>query len=328
VKICFFGAGAIGCFLAGHLTRLPGCSVSVVARGAQLDALRRDGLEVQSVRGTFRVAVQASDRPDALGVQDYLFITLKANQLDAALASFAPLIGESTVILPPTTGLPYWFFDGVADRGLRLARVDPDGRQRRAMPPSQVLGCVYWMPVEMVRPGVVRQHGGEGSFPVGEPDGSSSMRAQCLSAAMTEAGLDAPLNHDIRSEIWMKTVSSLCLNPLAVLTQASLGEIANQPAVAALVPRLMQEADALALRLGITPTTPIERRVQLAFGGGAHRMSMLQDLERGRPLEFESLQASFEDMRALAGLPTPTLDVVMALMVLRARTAAGGAMVA
>jgi 2-dehydropantoate 2-reductase len=322
MKICVFGGGAIGCFLAGHLAQVPGCTVSVVARGAQLEAIRRDGLVVHTPRGELRARVQATDRPAELGAQDYVFVTLKSNQVPAALPGFAPLLGEDTVVLPPTTGIPYWFFDAEHGGTLRLGRVDPDERERAAIAPRRVLGCVYWIPVEVIAGGVVRQHGPFGAFPVGEPDGSITPRVSLLSEAMQAGGLQAPVSRDIRAEIWMKAVSSLCWNPVAVLTRASLGQIGESAGIVRMVRQMMLEADAMAARLGVTPTMAVEARMGMALGAGAHRMSMLQDLERGRPLEFDVVRASFEDIRELAGVPTPTLDLVVTLMSLRARTVA------
>lgn len=322
MKICLFGAGAIGCYLAGHLAQVPGCTVSVIARGAQLDALRRNGVVVRTPRGEIAARVAATDRPEDLGPQDYVFVTLKSNQVPAVLDRFAALLGPDTAVLPPTTGIPYWFFDGAAAGGHRLPRVDPGDRQRAAIAPSRVLGCVYWMPVEVVAPGVVRQHGTRGSYPVGEPDGSRSPRVLRLAEAMQAGGLEAPVSPDIRAEIWMKAVSSLCWNPVAVLTRAALGQIGAAPDLVRTVRQMMLEADAMAARLGVRPSQPVEARMQLAMDAGTHRMSMLQDLERGRPLEFDIVKDSFDDVRALAGIPTPTLDLVMSLMTLRAQTAA------
>jgi 2-dehydropantoate 2-reductase len=286
MKICLLGAGAIGCFIAGHLAQVPGCEVSVVGRGEQLNAIKRSGLRVLTPHGDLQARIQATDRPEGLGIQDYVFITLKSNEVPAALDQLSPLIGNHTVVLPPTTGIPFWFFDGDANGGLRLPRVDPGDRQRTAIEPWRVLGCVYWMPVEVIAPGIVRQHGLRGSFPVGEPDGTPSQRVSQLAAAMRAGGLDTSVSLDIRAEIWMKAVSSLCLNPIASLTRATLGQIGASAELARLVRQMMLEADAMALQLGVRPCTSVDERIQLAFQAGPHRMSMFLMPSRHRSTTF------------------------------------------
>jgi len=318
-RICFLGGGAIGGILAGHLATVASLEVSLVGRRPMVEAIRRDGLRVLSTAGEIHSRPHAVERTEELGPQDYVFLTVKAQQMDSVLPSLPPLLGPETVVLPPTTGIPYWFFHGIEGefRDRRLERIDPGGRHWAAIDPARVLGVVYWTAAEVVAPGVVRHHRERPNCPIGEPNGSLSERALRLGRAMEASGINAPVSTRIRDEIWIKMVNSLCWNPVACLTLARNREIAASPEAFATVRRMMEEADAVGERLGLSIPVPIEERLRLT-GATAHRMSMLQDLERGRPLEFEVLAASHAEMRALAGLPTPTLDTVYGLMALRA----------
>ena len=226
--------------------------------------------------------------------------------------------------MPPTTGIPYWYFHGLpgphGDR--QLERLDPGGTQWRTLGPQRALGCVYWVATEVVEPGVVHHDGKLLRFPIGEPDGSTSPRVRRLADAMNAAGLNASIVPDIRAWIWAKMISSLSWNPLAVLTGATLDRLTSEAGVLALVRRLMREAEQVAEALGVEhwPITTDER-IAAARNAGAHRMSMLQDWERGRPLEIAVLTDSIAAMRELAGVPTPTIDEVYALLRLRASNA-------
>lgn len=321
LKVCIFGGGAIGGHIAGHLARAGLCEVSVIARGKVLDAIRKRGLRVQTPEADFTVAVRATDDPSELGVQDYVFLTLKAHQVDAALDRIKPLIGAHTVVLPPTTGIPYYFFhqaDG-AFRDRQLPRLDPGGRQWRAIPPSQVLGCVYWIGAHSIEPGVIAQDGPKAGVPIGELDGSRSARAEKLAELLSASGIASRLNGDIRAAIWVKFVNSLCWNPVAVLTLATLGQMERAGNVVPIVQRMMEEADLVASTLGLRIPQSPGKRIAMTLSATNHKMSMLQDLEHGRPLELGALEESIQAMSELAGIETPTLDQVLALTKLRAQ---------
>lgn len=320
MKICVFGAGAIGGFVATHLAQVSGVEVSVIARGAHLAAIRADGLRVQTPQRELTARVHATDRTESLGAQDVVFIALKQHQVAAALPALAALIGRQTTVVPPTTGIPYWYFHGLGgphgDRQLPL--LDPGGEQWRVLGAARAIGCVYWVATEVVRPGVVHHDGRLLRFPLGEPDGRTTPRLRALADAMNDAGLNAPIVPNIRAWIWAKMISSLSWNPLAVLSGAMLDQLCAQPAVVALVRQLMREAEQVAEALGVErwPITTDER-IAAARQAGAHKMSMLQDWERGRPLELDVLTESMAAMSELAGLPTPTIDAVYALLRLR-----------
>ncbi|MEX3855860.1 ketopantoate reductase family protein [Paraburkholderia sp. BR10923] len=324
LRVCIFGGGAIGGYLAAHLTRAGRCEVSVVARGRTLDAIRSHGLRVRTASEAFTVPVRATSDTRELGVQDYVFITLKAHQVEGALEQIAPLIGPDTAVLPPTTGIPYYFFHafpGPFD-GRQLPALDREGRQWRVIPPTQVLGCVYWIGAHASAPGVIVQDGAKAGCPIGELDGSDSPRVRALSELLCASGIDSKVNKDIRSAIWMKFVNSLAFNPVALLTQGTLGEMAEASGVLNIVRTMMTEADAMAVQLGLAIGPAPDRRIALTVSASNHKMSMLQDLEAGRPLELEPLSRSIRALRDLKDVATPVLDAVLAMAQLRSVTAA------
>ena len=315
MKICIFGGGAIGGLIAAKLSQVPGVEISMIARGEQLAAVRANGIELHSPTGNVRAPIRVTDDPRELGVQDYVFITLKSHQLLPAVPQITALMGPDTVVLPPTTGIPYWYFHDLEGQAPRsIERLDPGGRLWAALPVGQVLGVVYWFACEAVAPGVVHHDGSSVRMPVGEPDGSLSPRVQRLAEVLAAAGFDSPAVDNIRAWIWIKMISSLAWNPVAVLTRATLGEIIAEPRLVDMVRRMMAEADAVAARLGAVAPLPIEERIAIARNASGHKMSMLQDVERGRPLELAVLVDSIEAMRDIADLPTPTIADVYALL--------------
>ncbi len=315
-KVCIFGGGAIGGYIAGLLEKKGDCAVSVVARGRNLQAMRERGLTVTVPEGRFTVRPQVTDDPAALGAQDYVFITLKEHQFADALPQIAPLLGPETAVIPPTTGIPYWFFHKLPGpfQDRRLERVDPGGRIWSAIHPSRVIGAVFWIGAHLVAPGEVRQDGAKAGCPIGEPDGSRSERVLSLSRLLTEAGLNARVRPDIRGDIWVKAVNSLCWNPVATLAMARMRDMADTPECIALVHAMMVEADAIATRFGLAIPYAPQRRIETTLSAPEHKMSMLQDLELGRPLEIEAIETSLRAMQELSGLSTPLLDGVLAIM--------------
>lgn len=320
MKVCVYGAGAIGGHIAGHLARAD-VEVSVIARGPHLEAMQRKGLRVVTPNEDFTVPVKATGDASELGPQDYVFITLKSHQVTNALDAMQPLLGPDTAVIPPTTGIPYWYFYGQPGphENLRLERLDPSGRQWEMLRPERAIGCVFWTGAEVVEPGVVRQDGAASGYPIGEPDGSESERIVRLSRAMYDGGLKAPVRRAIRGDLWIKMINSMCWNPVAALCNATNGEIAEAPDVVDVVRRMMKEAETVAEALGVEIPVPMEKRVTITLGAVHHKMSMLQDLERGRPIELDVLAESIATMRELAGLETPTIDAVLSLVRLRAR---------
>jgi 2-dehydropantoate 2-reductase len=321
MKICIFGAGAIGGYLGAKLAKA-GADVSLVARGPHLAAMQANGLTLVEDGETFTVPVRASDDPATLGAQDYLVITLKAHSVPAAVPVMQPLIGVDTTVVSGVNGVPWWYFYGLdgplADT--RLESVDPGGVQWDGLGPERVLGCVVYPAAEVVEPGVIRHVEGN-RFSLGEPDGSKSARALRLSEALTAAGLKAPVRPRIRDEIWVKLWGNLSFNPISALTHATLDVLCTDPGTRTVARNMMLEAQVIAERLGVKFPIDVDRRIDGGAAVGAHRTSMLQDLEAGRPLEIDALVTAVQELGRLTETPTPTIDTVLALVRLRARTA-------
>jgi 2-dehydropantoate 2-reductase len=299
---------------------VPGIDISVVGRGPQLAAIKERGLRVVGPDTAINAKVRATDRPQELGPQDYVFITLKSHQVGSALAGIKPLIGPQTAVIPPTTGIPFWYFYGQQGRfgNRRLDALDPGGRQWDILGPERAVGCVFWVATEVEAPGIIRHDGVGASFPIGEPDDTTSPRLELLAQVMREAGLKAPVTTNIRGWLWIKMISSLCWNPVATLGCATLGQVHEHPDAIELVRRMMAEAEEVATALGVTLPVGREKRIATTKLASGHKMSMLQDLERGRPLEIDALADSIRTMREIAGVATPTIDLVLTLLRLRA----------
>jgi len=320
MKICVFGAGAIGGYLAVPLS-LAGHEVCVVARGAHLQAIQHRGLKL-IVQGQARVAhVRASDDPSALGAQDVVICALKAHQAHESAPLFAPLLSESTSVVTAMNGIPWWYFHKSAGpfEGRRLESVDVGGRQWNAIGPQRAIGCVVDPACEVVEPGVV-VHEEFNRFTIGEPDGSRSDRVVALSEVLIGAGFDAPIRDNIRWNIWLKLWGNVCFNPISALTGATLDRITNEPAMRALCKTMMLEAQAVNESLGIQiPTQMMDRRLAAAGAVVGHKMSMLQDLERGRSMEIDALVTVVQELARLTGVATPVIDAVLALVRERGR---------
>jgi 2-dehydropantoate 2-reductase len=319
VKVCVFGAGAIGGFVGAELARVPDVDVSVVARGAHLTAMRETGLHLLIDGDEHVVHPRCSDDPEELGIQDFVIIALKAHQIAEAVESMRPLLGERTCVVTASNGLPYWYFYGadMAPARTSLECVDPGGKQWRVLGPERAVGCVVFPAAAVVAPGVIRHEHGK-KFPIGEPDGQRSARIQGLHRMLTEAGLEAPIRSDIRDEIWLKLWGNLCFNPISALTLATVDVIARDPETRTICKAMMAEASAVGERLGLRLRVDADRRIDGMAALGPHKMSMLQDLERGRSMEIEPLVGVVQELGQLVDVPTPTIDVVLALIRQRA----------
>ena len=321
MRLCVFGAGAIGGFIAAHLARVDGIEVSVIARGAHLAAIQSKGITVRSPSGSFTSHVRATERAAEIGKQDVVFIALKQHQVTPALDDLRLMLGPDSMVMPPTTGIPYWYFHGLKGpfENRQIERLDPGGRQWQVLGPERAVGCVYWVATKVVEPGVINHDGKFANFPIGEPDGSMSSRVKAIGKAMEAGGLKAPIVENIRSWLWMKMISSLSWNPVAVLTLATNGEIAKRPEVVDIVRRMMVEGGALAAKFGVCDMPmSVEERLGLGLSITGHKMSMLQDLERGRSLEVNVLLDSVRAMRDLSDVDMPTIELVCSLLELRA----------
>ncbi len=324
MKICIFGAGAIGGYLGAKLAGA-GADVSLVARGPHLEAIRAKGLTlIEDGRETSH-RIRASDDPAELGPQDYVVITLKAHSVPAIVGRLAPLLGPESTVVSGVNGVPWWYFHKIGGplEGTRLRSVDPDDAQWNGIGPDRVLGCVVYPAAEVSEPGTVRHIEGN-RFSLGEPDGSKSDRALALSAALTAAGLKAPVRPKLRDEIWVKLWGNLSFNPISALTHATLDVLCTDPGTRAIARAMMVESQEIAERLGVSFPIDVDRRIDGGAAVGAHRTSMLQDLQAGRPMEIDALVGSVQELGRLTGVPTPTIDIVLALIRQRAATAAAG----
>ena len=320
MKICIFGAGAIGGYMGAKLA-LAGADVSLVARGPHLDAIRSQGLKLIEESGDpVTVAVRATANPAELGPQDYVIVTLKAHSVPAVVGAMQPLIGDHTTIVSGVNGVPWWYFHKIGGplEGTRLHSVDPGNVQWDGLRPDRVLGCVVYPAAEVSTPGTIRHVEGN-RFSLGEPDGSKSDRAMALSQALQAAGLKAPVRPRLRDEIWVKLWGNLSFNPISALTHATLDVLCTDPGTRDVARRMMVEAQAIAESLGVVFPIDVERRIDGGAAVGAHRTSMLQDLDAGRPMEIDALIRSVQELGRIVDLPTATIDTVLALIALRAR---------
>lgn len=322
MKICIFGAGAIGGYMGVKLAQA-GANVSLVARGPHLAAMQDKGLTLIEEDGAPQtVSVTASEDPAALGPQDYVIVTLKAHSVPPVVPKMQPLIGDHTTIVSGVNGVPWWYFHKIGGEleGTRLNSVDPGNAQWDGFGPDRVLGCVVYPAAEVIEPGTVRHIEGN-RFSLGEPDGSKSERAIALSKALSSAGLKAPVRPRLRDEIWVKLWGNMSFNPISALTHATLDVLCTDLGTRAVARNMMVEAQQIAETLGVKFPIDVDRRIDGGAAVGAHRTSMLQDLDQGRPMEIDALVGSVQELGRITGTPTPTLDTVLALIQLRARTA-------
>lgn len=321
MKVCIYGAGAIGGYMGAKMA-LAGADVSFIARGPHLAAMQEHGVCLQEDDKEYRVKVRCTADPAELGPQDYLIITLKAHSVPGVVNTMQPLLGPDTAVVTGVNGIPYWYFHeyGGDLAGTVLESVDPGGRQWHGLGPERAIGCVLYPAAEIIEPGVIKHVYGK-KFPIGEPSGVSTPRIKALQQIMTDAGFDAPVREDIRDEIWLKLWGNLCFNPISALTHATLDIIASDAGTRALAKTMMLEAQVIAEKLGAHFRVGVERRIDGAGAVGAHKTSMLQDLEHGRMMEIDPLLTVVQEMGALTKVPTPTIDVVLALIKLRQRMA-------
>jgi 2-dehydropantoate 2-reductase len=321
MKICIYGAGAIGGYLGVQLT-LAGAEVSLVARGAHLAAMRDNGLKLLIGDEQRVVRPKCTDSPAELGAQDVVIICLKAHSITGVIEQMRPLLGAHTRIVTAVNGIPYWYFykHGNAFEGTALQSVDPGGRQWHELGAARAIGCIVYPATEIEAPGVIRHVYGN-NFPLGEPSGERSADVERLSALFEAAGLRAPVHDRIRDEIWLKLWGNVCFNPISALTCATLDVICTDAATRALAKAMMLETKAIAESFGVGFRVDVERRIDGACKVGAHKTSMLQDLERGRPMEIDPLVTVVQEMGTLTGIPTPAIDSVLALVAQRARVA-------
>ena len=321
MRVCIYGAGAIGGFLGVALARA-GCEVSLVARGPHLAAIKQNGLTLLQDGERETVRLNASEDPAELGPQDHVIVALKAHSVPVVAQKMTALFHDETSVVTAVNGVPWWYFHGLggALEGTRLESVDPGGVQWDTLGPERAIGCVVYPACEIEEPGVITHQDGD-RFTLGEPSGEKTERVQALSEAMRAGGLKAPVRPRIRDEIWVKLWGNLSFNPISALTGATLEEICGDPETRAVARAMMLEGQAVGEALGVKFAIDVDKRIDGAAAVGAHKTSMLQDLERGRAMEIDALVASAQELGRLTGVATPAIDMVLGLVKMRGRTA-------
>jgi 2-dehydropantoate 2-reductase len=315
VKIVIAGAGAIGGYIGARLAQAAPTGVETVlyARGPHLQAMRERGLQVLSPEGDFHVWPKTTGDLEAIGAADVVFLTVKAHSLTALAPQLKPLLGPDTVVVSTQNGIPWWYFQGIGGAldGVRLEHVDPGGAIAAAVEPRRVVGSLAYFATDVIRPGVIRHtEGNKISF--GEPAGSRSERIRRIVEPLIAAGFRCPINARFRHEIWVKLLGNVAFNPISALTGGTLDELVRHPEIAAAVRAIMAETEAVAAGLGIELPISIEQRMAGAAKVGAHKTSMLQDLEAGRPMELEAVVGAVVELGARLGVPMPSTRTVYA----------------
>jgi 2-dehydropantoate 2-reductase len=319
MKVCIYGAGAIGGWIGSGLARA-GCSVSVVARGATLDALQLHGLRLREGRTVTSQAVASSALPAELGLQDLVVLAVKAPALPEVARQIAPLLGPDTVVLTAMNGVPWWFLQGFggALAGTRLTSVDPDGVLAEALPAPRIIGCVVHASCSVDEPGLVRHHFGK-QLILGEPSGEKTARVQQLAALLQKAGFEANVSEQIQKDIWFKLWGNMTVNPISALTGATTDLIMGDELVRGFMTSVMLEAKEIGARIGIPIDQQPEDRHQVTRKLGAFKTSMLQDVEAGKAVELDALVTVVRELGQLTGVATPFTDALLGLARLQAR---------
>ena len=322
MKICIVGAGAIGGYLGARLA-LAGEDVTLVARGTHLAAIRQNGLRLVMSDGTEEVIpkARATDSFQEAGPQDIVIVTLKAHSLSAVAPAMRSLYGPNTLVVTAQNGVPWWYFRGQAGpyQNYRIESVDPGGIIEANMEVERVIGCVVYPAAHLEGPGIVRHTEGD-RFSIGEPDGSKSERVRELAGLLGRAGFKAPVRTNIRTEIWVKLWGNLTFNPISALTRATLVDITSYPPTRELARQMMSEAQTIATKLGIDFGITLEQRIDGAQKVGAHKTSMLQDIEARRPTEIEAIVGAVAELGRLTDTPTPHINAVYAAVKLLEKT--------
>lgn len=313
MKVCIFGAGAIGGHLGAKLAQA-GVDVTFVARGAHLAALQARGLTLVSAEGTQTFAVRAVGDASEVGPCDYLFVTLKAHGLVTAAPDLARLLGPETHLVSAVNGIPWWYFHGLGGvwEGRTVESVDPGGIVSRSLPPERVIGCIVYPAAEVVEPGVVKHQYGD-RYSLGEPSHRRTARVEALSELLGRAGLTAPVSTHLRDELWVKLWGNMAFNPVSVLTGATLDVIVGDAGTRGVCRAMMLEGRAVGQALGARFAISVDRRIEGAAKVGAHKTSMLQDFERGRPVELDALLGAVVELAEMVGIEVPASRHVLAL---------------
>ncbi len=318
MRICIYGAGAIGAWLGVQLS-LAGEDVTLIARGPHLAAMQSNGVKLLLGGEEIIAHPRCVESPQDAGPQDYVIITLKAHSFPGVVDTLPPLLDDNTTVVTGVNGIPWWYFyqlEGPYENH-KLESIDPGGRIWDAVGPQRALGCVVFPAAEIAEPGVIRHIEGD-RFILGEPDGRQSERADKLCEALKNAGFTSRVRNNIRDDIWVKLWGNLCFNPISALTHATLDKVAGEPGTGGVCRNMMLEAQEIGEKLGARFRVNVDKRIAGGAAVGAHKTSMLQDLELGRPMEIDALVTVVQELGRLVEVPTPTIDVVLALIRQRA----------
>jgi 2-dehydropantoate 2-reductase len=319
MRTCIYGAGAIGGWMGVKLAQA-GCTVSVIARGATLQALQQGGLQLQQGGETAGVAVRVTSDPAAIGVQDLVVVAVKAPAMAEVAKSIGPLIGPNTVVLTAMNGVPWWFFEGFggSHAGTRLKAVDPDGSIAAAIPGGNIVGCVVHASCSLAAPGRVAHQFGN-KLIIGTPSGSKAGRVQELYALLQKAGFETVLSDQIQKDAWYKLWGNMTMNPISAITGATTDRVLDDDLVRGFIGKVMLEAREIGARIGIPIDQQPEDRHQVTRKLGAFKTSMLQDVEAGKAVELDALVTVVKELGELTQVPTPFTDVLLGLARLHAR---------
>ena len=312
MRIVIAGAGAIGGYIGARLAR-SGADVVLFARGPHLRAMQDRGLKIISPDGDFEVKPQVTGHLATIGPADVVILGVKAHSLTSLAPQLRPLFGQDTVVVSTQNGIPWWYFQshGGALEGLRLERVDPGGVIASSIEPRRVVGSLAYFATDIVEPGVIRHtEGNKISF--GEPDGTKSERLRIVAEPMIAAGFRCPITARFRHEVWVKLLGNVAFNPVSAMTGGTLEELVRHPDVSGTIRQIMTETEAVAGKLGIGLPISIEQRMAGAEKGGAHKTSMLQDFEAGRPMELEAVVGAVVELGERLGVPMPATQTVYA----------------
>lgn len=320
MKICIYGAGAVGGLMAAWLSR-SGHDVSLVARGAQLEAIRRNGLRVRSADKVDKFEVKADSDPSKLGPQDYVLVTVKAQSLTEVAQNIAPLLGAQTSVVTAMNGVPWWFFDRLAFHGgrERLESLDPGARLSRAMPTERIVGCVIHLAASTPEPGLVSHNMGR-KLILGEPGGRNTSRTSRIGEALKEAGFEALVTKAIEKEFWVKLLGNVSFNPVSALTLSTADRLIESRPVKDYMVAIMREVLAIGRAVGVDADIDPEARIDMARALGKFKTSMLQDLEAGKPLEIDGLLAGTLEIARKAGVKAPYTESLFGLVRARAES--------
>lgn len=311
MKICIVGAGATGGYLGVKLINA-GFDVSLVARGAHLTAMKKNGLTLIENDKEITCSPKCSDSMKELGKMDFIFITLKAYSINGLVEEISTMFDENTSVISSYNGIPWWYFFGAEGqfKNYRIKCIDPENIQWNVITPERIIGCVVYPATEIIEPGVIKHIEGN-RFSLGEPNGAQTERISRISKAMVRADLRAPVRKNIRQEIWMKLIGNLAFNPLSVITGETLDVLLLNEENKKTAYEAMKEASSIMDKLNVPMSISIDQRIEGAAKVGSHKTSMLQDYERGKELELDALVVAVKEIADLLGIKTPTIDRIL-----------------